>query len=43
MTEAQILLPKGGSFNAQLTSQFMGYVMQLSPAIDQLIGQVCGK
>ncbi|MEP6780867.1 MAG: hypothetical protein ABJC26_13315 [Gemmatimonadaceae bacterium] len=43
MTEAQILLPKGGSFNAQLTTQFMGYVMQLSPAIDQLIGQVCGK
>ncbi|MEP6766648.1 MAG: hypothetical protein ABJB66_20195 [Gemmatimonadaceae bacterium] len=40
ITEAQILLPKGGSFNAQLTTQFMGYVMQLGPGIDSLLQQL---
>ena len=43
LTDAQILLPKGGSFNGALTSQFMGILMQLNPNVDTLVGAVCGK
>jgi tetratricopeptide (TPR) repeat protein len=39
--EAQILLPKGGSFAVDATRQYMGYLMQLDPAADQIIKAYC--
>ena len=43
LVEAQILLPKGGSFNKELTVQFLGYVMQLMPGAESMIAATCGK
>jgi tetratricopeptide (TPR) repeat protein len=39
--EAQILLPRGGSFSPDAMRQLMGQVMQLDPYADQLIKAVC--
>jgi tetratricopeptide (TPR) repeat protein len=39
--EAQILLPKGGSFSPDAMRQLMGAVMQLDPYADQLIKAIC--
>ncbi len=39
--EAQILLPKGGSFAPDAMRQYMGFVMQLDPAADQMIKAFC--
>lgn len=39
--EAQIMLPKGGSFAVEAMRQLMGMVMQLDPAADQLIKLYC--
>jgi hypothetical protein len=41
LVEAQIMLPKGGSFAPEQMRQLMGIVMQLDPAADQLIKQIC--
>ena len=37
LVEAQIMLPKGGSFAPDAMRQLMGIVMQLDPGADQLI------
>lgn len=39
--EAQILLPKGGSFAPDAMRQYMGFVMQLDPAADQMVKAYC--
>lgn len=39
--DAQILLPKGGSFSPDAMRQLMGAVMQLDPYADQLIKAIC--
>ena len=39
--EAQILLPKGGSFAVDATRQYMGYLMQLDPVADQIVKLYC--
>ncbi len=39
--EAQILLPKGGSFAVDAMRSLMGAVMQLDPAADQMIKAFC--
>jgi tetratricopeptide (TPR) repeat protein len=39
--EAQILLPRGGSFSPDAMRQLMGAVMQLDPYADQLIKAIC--
>jgi tetratricopeptide (TPR) repeat protein len=39
--EAQILLPRGGSFSPDVTRQLMGQVAQLDPYADQVIKAFC--
>lgn len=41
LVEAQIMLPKGGSFAPDAMRQLMGAVMQLDPGADRLIAQLC--
>jgi hypothetical protein len=41
LVEAQILLPKGGSFAVDAMRQLMGFVMQLDPAADQMVKSLC--
>ncbi len=41
LVEAQIMLPRGGSFAPDAMRQLMGFVMQLDPGADQLIKAYC--
>eukprot|EP01012_Entosiphon_sulcatum_P064418 TRINITY_DN93238_c0_g1_i1.p1 TRINITY_DN93238_c0_g1~~TRINITY_DN93238_c0_g1_i1.p1 ORF type:complete len:569 (+),score=158.26 TRINITY_DN93238_c0_g1_i1:254-1960(+) len=41
LVEAQIMLPKGGSFAVDAMRQLMGFVMQLDPAADQMVKALC--
>lgn len=41
LVEAQIMLPKGGSFAPDAMRQLMGAVMQLDPYADQLTKSIC--
>ena len=41
LVEAQIMLPKGGSFAPDAMRQLMGAVMQLDPGADALVKQLC--
>jgi hypothetical protein len=41
IVEAQIMLPKGGSFAPDAMRQLMGNVMQIDPYADQLIKALC--
>ncbi|MEP6780866.1 MAG: hypothetical protein ABJC26_13310 [Gemmatimonadaceae bacterium] len=43
LTEAQILLPKGGSYSAELTGKLMTALMGISPQADQMVTAFCGK
>jgi tetratricopeptide (TPR) repeat protein len=39
--DAQINLPRGGKFSPEATTQYLGYLGQLSPAADALAKQFC--
>jgi tetratricopeptide (TPR) repeat protein len=39
--DAQINLPRGGKFSPEATTQYLGYLAQLSPAADALAKQFC--
>jgi len=41
LVDAQIMLPKGGSFAVDAMRQLMGQVMQLDPAADQMVKAYC--
>ncbi len=41
LVEAQIMLPKGGSFAPDAMRQLMGAVMQLDPNADKLVASLC--
>lgn len=41
LVEAQIMLPRGGSYAPDVMRQLMGAVMQLDPYADQIIKSIC--